>query len=133
SFFKFVQYLDSACARQYPSWITGGALSQLGLEKSRQARAFVPPRGHWLFVTPAGSEPAAQLAFDAAVRGEAAFMQHPERGALALVANYDVGHIERLGVFDELRGYDRSFADGFTAWLRELEPSTAYFNFSERD
>lgn len=108
-------------------------MSQLGREKSQQARSFVPPGDLWLFVTREGSDPAAKLVFDAAVSGEAAFMLHPQRGALALVANYDVGHVERLGVFDELRGYDRSFADGFTDWLRELAPSTTYLNFSERD
>src|SRR5690606_15922833 len=80
-----------------------------------------------------GSDPAAKLVFDAAVSGEAAFMLHPERGALALVANYDVGHVERLGVFAELRGYDRTFADGFTSWLQELTPATVYLNYSERD
>lgn len=108
-------------------------MSQLGREKSRQAREFLPDDGLWLFITREGSDPAAKLVFDAAVSGEAAFMLHPERGALALVANYDVGHVERLGVFDELRGYDRSFADGFTAWLRELAPSSVYLNYSERD
>ena len=108
-------------------------MSQLGSEKSRQAREFVPAGDLWLFVTREGSDPAARLVFDAAVSGEAAFMLHPERGALALVANYDVGHVERLGVFDELRGYDRSFADGFSDWLRELAPGTVYLNYSERD
>src|SRR5690606_27164805 len=108
-------------------------MSQLGSEKSRQAREFVPTGDVWLFITREGSDPAAKLVFDAAVSGEAAFMLHPERGALALVANYDVGHVERLGVFDELRGYDRSFADGFGDWLRELAPATVHLNYSERD
>lgn len=108
-------------------------MSTLGREKSRQALAFVPADQLWLFITREGSDPAAKLVFDAAVSGEAAFMLHPQRGALALVANYDVGHVERLGVFDELRGYDRSFADGFTGWLTDLAPSTVYLNYSERD
>lgn len=108
-------------------------MSQLGREKSSQARSFVPAGDLWLFVTREGSDPGATLVFDTGVSGEAAFMLHPERGVLALVANYDVGHVERLGVFDEIRGYDRSFADGFTAWLGELAPQTVYLNFSERD
>lgn len=108
-------------------------MSRLGREKSRQALAFVPADQLWLFITREGSDPAAKLVFDAGVSGEAAFMLHPQRGALALVANYDVGHVERLGVFDELRGYDRSFADGFTDWLRELAPAAVHLNYSERD
>ena len=108
-------------------------MSKLGREKSRQALSFVPTDDLWLFITREGSDPAAKLVFDAAVSGEAAFMLHPQHGALALVANYDVGHVERLGVFDELRGYDRSFADGFTSWLTDLAPSVVHLNFSERD
>jgi len=108
-------------------------MSRLGQEKSRQALALVPPGDLWLFVTREGSDPAVKLVFDAGVSGEAAFMLHPQRGALALVANYDVGHVERLGVVDELRGYDRSFADGFTSWLRELAQARVYLNYSERD
>ena len=108
-------------------------MSKLGREKSRQALSFVPTDDLWLFITREGSDPAAKLVFDAAVSGEAAFMLHPRRGALALVANYDLGHVERLGVFDELRGYDRSFADGFTSWLADLAPATVHLNYSERD
>lgn len=108
-------------------------MSRLGQEKSRQALSFVPQGGLWLFVTREGSDPAVKLVFDAGVSGEAAFMLHPGRGRLALVANYDRGHVERLGVFDEIRHYDRSFAEGFTAWLRELGPETVYLNYSERD
>lgn len=108
-------------------------MSRLGQEKSRQALEFVPQQDLWVFPTREGSDPAVKLVFDAGVSGEAAFMLHPERGRLALVANYDVGHVERLGVIDELRGYDRSFAEGFGAWLRELTPGTVYLNYSERD
>ena len=108
-------------------------MSRLGQEKSRQALAFVPEGDAWIFVTREGSDPAARLVFDAAVSGEAAFVLAPGRGALALVANYDAGHVERLGVFDEIRSYDRSFASAFTDWLRELAPATVHLNFSERD
>ena len=108
-------------------------MSQLGREKSRQALSYVPAGDLWLFITREGSDPAAKLVFDVGVSGEAAFMLHPERGTLALVANYDVGHVERLGVFDELRGYDRSFADGFNQWLADLAPGKVYLNYSERD
>ena len=108
-------------------------MSRLGQEKSRQALAFVPKDDAWIFVTREGSDPGARLVFDAAVSGEAAFVLRPGRGALALVANYDAGHVERLGVFDEIRSYDRSFASAFTAWLRELAPATVHLNYSERD
>src|SRR5690606_12127249 len=111
----------------------GGAMSQLGREEARQALSYVPAGDLWLFITREGSDPAAKLVFDVGVSGEAAFMLHPQRGALALVANYDVGHVERLGVFDELRGYDRSFADGFDRWLEDLAPRKVYLNYSERD
>src|SRR5690606_15567276 len=108
-------------------------MSTLGREKSRQALSSVPADQLWLFITREGSDPAAKLVFDAAVSGEAAFMLHPQHGALALVANYDVGHVERLGVFDELRGYERSFAEGFTSWLADLAPAKVHLNYSERD
>lgn len=108
-------------------------MSTLGREKSRQALSLVPAEQLWLFITREGSDPAAKLVFDAAVSGEAAFMLHPQHGALALVANYDVGHVERLGVFDELRGYERSFAEGFTSWLADLAPAKVHLNYSERD
>lgn len=108
-------------------------MSRLGQEKSRQALAFVPEHDAWVFVTREGSDPGARLTFDAAVSGEAAFVLRPGRGVLALVANYDAGHVERLGVFDEILSYDRSFGDAFTDWLRELAPATIYLNYSERD
>lgn len=108
-------------------------MSQLGVEKSGQALAQVPDGSVWAFVTREGSDPAGKLVFDAAVSGEAAFLLAPGRGVLALVANYDAGHVERLGVFDEIRAYDRSFATGFQAWLRELAPATVWLNFAESD
>jgi Xaa-Pro aminopeptidase len=108
-------------------------MSQLGIEKSRQALALVPQGTVWAFITREGSDPAAKLVFDAAVSGEAAFLLAPGRGVLALVANYDAGHVERLGVFDELRAYDRSFADAFSAWLRELACDGVWLNYAETD
>ena len=60
-------------------------------------------------------------------------MLHPRAGVLALVANYDEGHVERLGVFDTVRAYDRSFGDTLEAWLRELRPTTILLNYSESD
>ena len=108
-------------------------MSKLGQEKSRQALVHVPAGDVWAFLTREGSDPAVELVFDAGVAGEAAFLLHRERGVLALVANYDEGHVERLGVFDEIRSYDRSFADGFTAWIRELAPERAWLNYSQRD
>lgn len=108
-------------------------MSQLGQEKSRQAQGLVPADELWLFVTREGSDPAAKLVFDTAVSGEAAFMLHPRHGVLALVANYDEGHVERLGVFDEIRAYDRSFADTFVGWMGELAPRRVHLNYSERD
>jgi Xaa-Pro aminopeptidase len=108
-------------------------MSQLGIEKSRQALALVPKGTLWAFITREGSDPAAKLVFDAAVSGEAAFLLAPGRGTLALVANYDAGHVERLGVFDEIRAYDRSFGDGLDAWLRELAPDTVLLNYAEND
>ena len=71
--------------------------------------------------------------FDAAVSGEAAFLLAPGRGVLALVANYDAGHVERLGVFDEIRAYDRSFGEAFQAWMRELGPTEVLLNYAETD
>lgn len=108
-------------------------MSQLGQEKSRQAQALLPTDTLWLFLTREGSDPAAKLVFDAAVSGEAAFMLHSRYGALALVANYDAGHVERLGVFDEIRVYDRSFANSFDEWLRQVAPRRILVNFSEGD
>ncbi len=108
-------------------------MSRLGQEKSRQAKAHVPEGSAWIFLTREGSDPAAKLVFDAAVSGEAAFVLHPEHGALALVANYDAGHVERLGVFDEIRSYDRSFAEAFGVWLEQLAPTDVYLDYSERD
>ena len=108
-------------------------MSELGVEKSRQALALVPAGDAWAFLTREGSDPAGQLVFDAAVSGEAAFLLAPGRGVLALVANYDEGHARRLGVFDEIRAYDRSFAGAFGAWMRELAPATVWLNFSETD
>ncbi len=108
-------------------------MSELGREKSRQALAAVPDGDVWAVITREGSDPAGKLAFDAAVSGEAAFLVAPGHGVLALVANYDAGHLERLGVFDEIRAYDRSYGEAFQAWLRELAPGTVHLNFSETD
>ncbi len=108
-------------------------MSRLGIEKSRQALALVPDGEVWAVVGREGSDPAGKLIFDAAVSGEAAFLLAPGRGALALVANYDQGHVERLGVFDEIRAYDRSFAEGFAGWLRELAPRRVHLDYSESD
>ncbi len=108
-------------------------MSELGVQKSRQALALVPEGDVWAFVSREGSDPSGKLVFDAAVSGEAAFLLAPGRGVLALVANYDEGHVARMGVFDEIRAYDRSFADGFEAWLRELAPTRVHLNYSEGD
>ena len=108
-------------------------MSQLGKEKSRQALDLLPEEGLWLFLTREGSDPASRLVFDAAVSGNAAFMLHPRAGVLALVANYDKGHVERLGVFDEIRAYDRSFGDNLGAWLGELSPTVILLNYSKDD
>lgn len=108
-------------------------MSMLGQEKSRQALRYVPSGDVWAFVTREGDDPAARLVFDTGVSGEAAFLLHADRGRLALVANYDVGQVERSGVFDEIRSYDRSFAEGFTGWLEQLAPARVHLNYSERD
>lgn len=108
-------------------------MSELGVQKSRQALALVPDGDVWAFVAREGSDPSGKLVFDAAVSGEAAFLLAPGRGVLALVANYDAGHVERLGVFDEIRAYDRSFGDALIPWLRELAPSRVHLNYSEGD
>ena len=108
-------------------------MSHLGREKSQQALAQLQARDDvlWLFLTREGSDPASQLVFDASVSGNAAFMLHPRAGVLGLVANYDQGHVERLGVFDTIRAYERSFSDLLEVWLRELRPTTILLNYSE--
>lgn len=108
-------------------------MSDLGREKSRQALALLGAGTLWLTLTREGSDPATGLLFDTGVSGNAAMMLHPEAGVVALVANYDEGHVERLGVFDEIRAYERSFADALTTWLRELAPHTILLNYSESD
>ena len=110
-------------------------MSQLGHEKSQQALSQLQEKDAvlWIFLTREGSDPASKLVFDAGVSGNAAFMLHPRAGVLALVANYDRGHVERLGVFDTVRAYKRSFGDTLAAWLRELGPATVLLNYSESD
>ncbi len=108
-------------------------MSNLGAEKSKQARDLLAHDELWLFLTREGSDPASRLVFDAGVSGMAAFMLHPDRGVLALVANYDEGHVDRLGVFNEIRAYERSFEDAFKQWLQEIKPTTLYLNYSESD
>ncbi|TNM73108.1 aminopeptidase P family protein [Deinococcus radiopugnans ATCC 19172] len=73
------------------------------------------------------------LVFGTALSGRAALMLHPERGALALCANYDRGHLEHQGQFDEIRAYTTDFAEAFCGWLAELAPRTVLLNFSEHD
>lgn len=108
-------------------------MSELGREKSRQALALLQPDTLWLTLTREGSDPATSLLFDTGVSGNAAMMLHPRAGVLALVANYDEGHVERLGVFDAIRAYERSFTDALAAWLKELSPTTVLLNYSESD
>lgn len=108
-------------------------MSQLGSEKSQQARELLGENELWLFLTREGSDPASRLVFDAGVSGMAALMLHPAKGVLALVANYDKGHLERLGVFDEIKAYERSFEDECKIWLQDLKPETIYLNYSESD
>lgn len=108
-------------------------MTELGGQKSRQALQLLDTGQVWLFLTQEGSDPAVRLVFDAGVSGAAAFLLHRERGALALVANYDEGHVERLGVFDEIRSYEQSFTDGLGRWLAELGPETVLVNFSRTD
>lgn len=108
-------------------------MSHLGREKVLQALKLLAPDNLWIFLTREGSDPATRLIFDAGVSGNAAFMLMPDQGALALVANYDQGHVERLGIFDDIRAYDRSFTDMLAAWLNELAPRHVLLNYSETD
>lgn len=108
-------------------------MSGLGREKAEQALGVLGPEQVWLFVTQEGSDPATRLVFDAGVSGLAAFVLAPGHGTLALVANYDAGHVERLGVFDEVRSYERSFTEALHDWLQELAPGEVLLNFSESD
>ena len=105
----------------------------LGYEKSRQALTFLPKNSLWLFLTREGSDPASQLIFDTSVSGNAAFMLHPEHGVMALVANYDKGHVERLDTFTDIRAYERSMETELKNWLKTLNPDTIYLNYSETD
>ena len=107
-------------------------MPSLGYEKSRQALSLLKRGELWLCLTREGSDPASKLVFDAGVSGSAAFMLHPT-GVLALVANYDEGHVARLGVFDEIGSYERSFEDALAPWLKALAPETIYLNYSESD
>lgn len=108
-------------------------MSQLGRQKSQQALKLLEPDTLWLFITREGSDPGTKLVFDAAVSGSAAFMLHPAHGALALTANFDKGHLDRLGVFDEVRAYERSFNADLKAWLNVLAPRKVLLNYSESD
>lgn len=108
-------------------------MTRLGPEKAAQAQALLDHGEVWLFCTTEGSDPAVQLVFDTAVTGMAAFLIHPDRGALALVANYDRGHVELLGIFDEIRDYRLSFHEALADWLVELRPDRVLLNWSETD
>ncbi|MEM7736461.1 MAG: M24 family metallopeptidase [Deinococcota bacterium] len=108
-------------------------MSTLGAEKSQQARALLEADSLWLTLTREGSDPATNLLFDASVSGNAAFMLHPDAGVLAIVANYDEGHVERLGVFNDIQAYEKSFEDALKASLAKSSPKTIYINFSETD
>jgi len=107
-------------------------MSTLGAQKSQQARALLNTGSVWLTLTREGSDPASKLLFDAAVSGRAAFFLHPDM-TLAIVANYDVGHVERMGVFDEVVAYERSFTDALQACLTRFAPEVLYLNYSESD
>ncbi|MGY2895672.1 M24 family metallopeptidase [Deinococcus sp. UYEF24] len=102
-------------------------------QKITQALSTLAPDELWLFLTQEGSDPNVGLVFGTALSGRAALMLHPKRGALALCANYDRGHLEHQGQFAELRDYTTSFADALCAWLSELAPATIRLNFSEHD
>ena len=108
-------------------------MDTLAQQKITQAQGLLGPDEVWLFLTQEGSDPNVNLVFGTALSGRAALMLHPQRGALALCANYDRGHLEHQGQFAELRDYTRSFADAFCDWLAELAPQTLWLNFSEHD
>ncbi|MBB6097080.1 Xaa-Pro aminopeptidase [Deinobacterium chartae] len=108
-------------------------MSTLAAQKTRQALATLAPGELWIFLTSEGSDPAVPLVFDTALSGRAALMLHPERGAIALCANYDRGHLELHGDYAEIRAYTTSFSEAFTAWLRELAPRVVYLNYSPTD
>lgn len=108
-------------------------MSRLGQQKSEQALGTLDATQLWLFVTEDGSDPASRLVFDTAVSGRAAFMLRRGHGVLALVANYDAAHVQRRGVFDQVRCYERSFTDALREWLVELAPGEVLLNFSETD
>ncbi|OLV16925.1 M24 family metallopeptidase [Deinococcus marmoris] len=108
-------------------------MDTLARQKIAQALATLQPHELWLFFTQEGSDPSVPLVFDTALSGRAALMLHPARGSLALCANYDRGHLEHQGQFDEIRAYTTDFAEAFCGWLAELAPQTVLINFSEHD
>ncbi len=108
-------------------------MSTLARQKIAQALEALSAHELWLCITQEGSDPNVPLLFDTSLSGRAALMLHPTRGALALCANYDRGHLEHQGQFDELRAYTTSFGEAFSTWLAELRPSTILLNYSEHD
>jgi Xaa-Pro aminopeptidase len=108
-------------------------MTRLGQEKSQQAIGSLDDDQLWLFITQEGSDPAVRLVFDLGVSGQAALMLHRKYGALALVAGVDRGHVERLGIFAEIRDYRESFADALGQWLREIGPREVLLNYSTED
>ncbi|AZI44999.1 aminopeptidase P family protein (plasmid) [Deinococcus psychrotolerans] len=108
-------------------------MKSLAQQKITQALSTLQEKELWLFITQEGSDPNVGLVFDTALSGKAALMLAPGKGALALCANYDRGHLEQQGQFDEIRAYTTSFADEFCHWLAELAPDTILLNFSEHD
>ena len=97
-------------------------MDTLARQKIAQALDTLQPQELWVFFTQEGSEPSVPLVFGTALSGRAALMLHPVHGALALCANYDRGHLEHQGQFDEIRAYTTDFAEAFSGGWPSSRP-----------
>lgn len=103
--------------------------------KLQQAKRYLKDSGFdaWLLLTREGSDPAVPLLTGVKTVGAAAFILYADGQDEAIVANFDVGHVEAAGTMQKVHPYDTGLKEPLYASLKAHGVRRVAVNYSIHD
>lgn len=87
----------------------------------------------WLIFSQEGSDPCLPLVVGGQTVGATAYFVCRDGRRVAVVANYDVGHVELFGTVDEIVPYKLGISEPLRKVYRSLKPQRMALNYSSQD